>query len=254
MLNAAEIRNAKFAKSMSGYKQEEVDILLDKVEADYVQFDRMIKEFQVKVDKLSQENEELKASQNSIQNVLLSAQTLADKIVNEAKEKSEEIIKNAETNISAITAHEKELASNFEAKAAERKAALEKELGEMIAAAKFKAESVTKAAEDSVARQQMLFDKLKIEIATFKAAVNAKYKEHLESLNSIPDTVPMDPEHIAKVVLAEIDKAPNPAQFIGVEEPEVIEEPAVIEEAVVNEEEPELKGFIVDSFEEEEEE
>ena len=35
MLSAAEIRNVKFAKSMSGYKQEEVDILLTAVLARY---------------------------------------------------------------------------------------------------------------------------------------------------------------------------------------------------------------------------
>mgnify|MGYP002512989140 CR=1 FL=1 len=35
MLSATEIKNVKFARAMSGYKQEEVDILLDKIEADY---------------------------------------------------------------------------------------------------------------------------------------------------------------------------------------------------------------------------
>ena len=45
MLSAAEIRNVKFTKSKSGYKQEEVDVLLDKIEADYAQFDRAIKEY-----------------------------------------------------------------------------------------------------------------------------------------------------------------------------------------------------------------
>ena len=33
MLSASDIKNVKFSKSMSGYKQEEVDIFLDKVEA-----------------------------------------------------------------------------------------------------------------------------------------------------------------------------------------------------------------------------
>ncbi len=243
MLSAAEIRDAKFAKSMSGYKQEEVDILLDKVEADYAQFDRIIKDFQEKVEKLTAENEELKASQNSIQNVLLSAQRLADRIVNEAKEKSEEIVQNAESNISVITAREKELSTTFELKAQERKSALEKELSDMISEAKQKAESITAAAEDSVARQQMLFDKLKIEITAFKSAVNAKYKEHLEVLNSIPDAVPMDPERMAKVVLAEFDKAPEAASFIAPSE-----EPVIIHE----EKEPEFEGFKIEPIEEEE--
>lgn len=225
MLSSAEIKEAKFSKSVGGYKQEEVDILLDKIEADYAQYERTIKEFQVAMERLNKENEELKASQNSIQNVLLSAQGLADRIVSEAKQKSEEIIKNAESNIAIITAREKELSTTFELKAQERKSALEKELTEMVAKAQFKADSITKAAEDSVARQQVLFDKLKIEIAAFKAAITNKYKEHLEVLNTLPDTVPMDPKYVAEVMTTTIDKTPDlnkfidlPAKSVNVEE------------------------------------
>ena len=214
MLNAEEIKNIKFSKSMGGYKQEEVDILLDRVEAEYAQFERTIKELQGKIESLENENNELKASQSSIQNVLLSAQKLADRIVNEAKEKSEEIIQNADSNISVISAREKELSATFELKASERKAQLEKELTDMINTANKKAESITAAANDSVARQQMLFDKIKIEIAAFKTAVTAKYKEHLEILNSIPDTVPMNPEKIAEAVSFVADKVPEPEQFL----------------------------------------
>ena len=193
MLSSLEIKNIKFSKAMGGYKQEEVDVLLDKVEADYLQFERVIKEFQAKLEALEAENEEFKNSKNSIQNVLLSAQGLADKIVNEAKEKSEEIIRNAETSISEITNREKELSATFEYKAQERKAQVEAELNEMVAAAEAKAAAIMKGAEDSVARQQMLFDKLKIEIAAFKTGITAKYKEHLSLLSVIPDTVPLTP-------------------------------------------------------------
>ena len=225
MLNATEIRNVKFSKSMGGYKQEEVDVLLDKVEADYAQFERIIADFQAKNEELSAEIAELKKAQDSVQNVLLSAQRLADSIVSEAKEKSEEIIKNAEANITAITAKEKELSATLELKAQERKAQLENELEQMIEEAKRKAESITAAANDSVARQQMLFDKLKMDIAAFKSAITAKYKEHLELLSVIPDTVPMDPAKMSELVLAEFDKAPAPASFVSapvVEEQEEI--------------------------------
>lgn len=214
MLSALEIKNVKFSKSMGGYKQEEVDILLDKIEADIGQYERLVKDLQAKNEALTSEINELKASQSSIQSVLLSAQQLADRIVSEAKEKSEEIIKSAETNISVITAHEKELSATFELKAQERKAELEKELSDMVKKAQLKADSITAAADDSVARQQMLFDKLKIEIAAFKTAVTGKYKEHLAVLSALPDTVPSDPKSLAEIVSAEIDKAPEPARFI----------------------------------------
>ncbi len=215
MLSAAEIKNVKFSKSMSGYKQDEVDVFLDKIEADYLQFDRTIRDFQAKIEDLNKEIESYKEAQNSIQNVLLSAQRLADKIVGEAKEKSEEIINNAEANITVITAREKELATTFELKAQDRKASLETELAIMVENAEEKAQAITKAAEDAVSRQQLLFDKLKLEISSFKSLVSSKYKEHLEILATIPDTVPSDPTYLAKVLSADLQKEPDIKSFIS---------------------------------------
>ena len=114
MLNSKDSRNVKFSKSVGGYKQEEVDILLDKVEADYEQFERVTRELQGKIDALEKDISGYKTSQDSLQNVLLSAQKLADQIVDEAKAKSEQIVKNAEASIELITAREKERASAFE--------------------------------------------------------------------------------------------------------------------------------------------
>ncbi len=223
MLNSSEIKKIKFSKSMGGFKQEEVEIFLDKIEADLAHYERIIKELQAKNEELVNEVAELKESQNSIQNVLLSAQRLADRIVGEAKEKSEEIVKNAESNISVITAREKELATTFELKAQERKANLEKELNDMISKAQLKADSITTAAENSVARQQLLFDKLKIEIAAFKAGITSKYKEHLEVLSTIPDTVPQDPKRVAEAVSTAVDKQPDILSFIKKPEPDINE-------------------------------
>lgn len=214
MLTAAEIRNVKFSKAMGGYKQEEVDVLLDRIEADYAQFERAIKEYKAKTDAMNKEMESLRSSQNSIQNVLLNAQKLADQMVDEAKQKSAEIINNAQSNIEIITAREKELATAFDIKANERKQKLEKELADMVKTAQIKADSIKAASEDSVARQQLLYDKVKMEMSAFKAAVSAKYKEHLEMLKSLPDTAPMDPKHMAEVIAASVDNAPSAESFI----------------------------------------
>lgn len=206
MLSVAEIRDIKFSRAMGGYKTDDVDVFLDKIEADYAAFDRIIKEYELKVETLNSEIEGFKNSQSSIQSVLVSAQGLADRIVKEAKEKSEEIIKQAQANIEAITSHEKELSSAFELKAQEQKNALEKELKAMIESAKKKADDITAVAEERVQHQQMLFDKLKLEISAFKSSVSAKYKEHLEMFSQIPDSVPGSPEYVAQVLSASYDK------------------------------------------------
>lgn len=268
MLSAKDIRNVKFSKSMGGYKQEEVDILLDKVEVDYEQYNRTIRELNERLEQMKSEVEANKDSQNSIQNVLVSAQRLADQIVDEAKEKSEQIVKNAETSIEIITAREKELTEAFDRKASERKAAVEKEINEMLSVAEKKAAAMEKAAADSVARQQMLFDKLKIEISAFKSEITQSYREHLEILQKLPDEVPMDPKTMAEAVSAAVDKAPDVNKFI---EPQTVDissayeeenaEPAAEEalpveepvkntaDAPVNEasEADEFKGFIINA-------
>ncbi len=214
MLTAQDIKNIAFSNSRKGYNIDEVDVFLDKIEADYIQYERIINQFKTEIEELKAANEEYKNAQNSIQNVLLNAQKLADQIVNEAREKSEEIIINAEKNISAITAQEKELANAFELKAVERKSNLQRELDEMIEKANLKAKSITDAAEDSVKRQQILFDKLRLEIAAFKTAITAKYKEHLSILQDIPDTVKLSPEEMTEIIYAKIDAVPNPEDFI----------------------------------------
>ncbi len=245
MLTVSEIKDVKFGRGMGGYKTEEVDIFLDKIEADYGAFECIIKEYELKVETLNSEIDGFKNSQSSIQSVLVSAQSLADRIVKEAKQKSEEIIKQAQTNIETITAHEKELSSAFELKAQEQKNALEKELKLMVENAQKKADAITVAAEERVNHQQMLFDKLKVEISAFKAGVSAKYKEHIELLSKIPDSVPGDPKYIAEVLAASYDK---------IEASNKEEEKEIKSQTVPVSKPADTKGFTVETVETEEEE
>ncbi len=238
MLSVAEIRDVKFSKAALGYKSEDVDILLDKIEADYAAFERILKEYELKVETLNSEIDGFKNSQNSIQNVLVSAQGLADRIVKEAKDKSEEIIRSAQANIEAITTKEKELSSAFELKAQEQKNVLEKELKAMVEDAQKKADAITAAAEEKVKHQQMLFDKLRLEISSFKAGVTAKYKEHIELLSKIPDSVQGSPEYIAQVLATSFEKG----EAIKNDETDITSS---------SKEVTEKSGFIIESEEEE---
>ena len=206
MLNVTDIKNVKFSNSMNGYKKEEVEILLDKVEVDYSRYERVITERDARINELENEIQTLKSSQDSIQTVLLSAQRLADEIVAEAKQKSEQIIKDAENSISMITEREKQLTFAFEQKASERKSAFEKEMEQAINEATARKQVVEKAAVESVERQQQLFDRLRQEVKEFKAEITEKYKEHLELLSRIPDAVPIEPAKASKIAIEQYEK------------------------------------------------
>ncbi len=260
MLSANEIKNVRFSKAVGGYKQEEVDVLLDKVEADYEQFERTLREMNNRINELKGELEDCKNTQGNIQNVLISAQKFADQIVEEAKVKSAEIISSAQENLEKITAQEKELATAFDKKAGERKAAYQKDLDTIVASAEKKQLAVERATQDCVDRQQLAFNKMKIEVAAFKAEITAKYKEHLEMLSKIPDTLPADPEEIAKAVSLNFDTMPtieeyaqNPDAFSFNEEAESEDEPAA-EDAVEETEEVAIEDIFAVSEKEESEE
>jgi cell division initiation protein len=229
---------------MNGFKRDEVEAFLDNVESDYLEFERIIKDYQTKIQELETEIQNFKNSQDSIQNVLLNAQRLADSIIRDAKEKSEEIVLKAEANINTITEQEKQLAAAFELKANERKAALQKELDLMVEKANLKSKSIMAAAEDSVERQQVLFDKLKLEIAAFKSSITSKYKEHLAVLKDVPDTVDMSPAKMAEVLSAKIDKMPDIDSFL----PTKNDAAAFVEELITEEIEAPA-GFVVEDKE-----
>lgn len=230
MLNSKELKNIKFSKSMGGYKQEEVEILLDKIESDYEVFERTVKELNAEIERKNEEIKALKDSQSSIQEVLLSAQKLAEQIVGEARQKSEEIVKAAEESIVNITGKQRDVISSFETEHSLRLKKAEEEYEALIAAAEAKKASVEKATEDCIERQQILFNKLKLEIASFKADISAKYKQHIELLSKIPDEVPMDPKSVAELLTAQVEKAPEVSGFV-VNVSEAEEEVEVNEEA-----------------------
>ncbi len=229
MLSASEIRDVRFATSMTGYKKEDVDVFLDKVEADYEQFERTLREMSNKINELKNEIDESRNAQGNIQNVLVSAQKFADQIVEEAKQKSAEIVASAQASIEKITEQEKELTNTFDKRASERKNALQKDVEAIIANAEKKQTAVENATKDCVARQQLLFNKMKMEIAAFKAEISNKYKEHLELISSIPDTVPSDPAEIAAAVSLSFNNVPTVQEYV--ENPQSIDVDNRIEEA-----------------------
>lgn len=253
MLSANEIRNVRFSTAMGGYKKEEVDILLDKVESDYEQFERTLREMNSRINELKGELEDCKNSQGNIQNVLISAQKFADQIVEEAKSKSAEIIASAQASIEKITAQEKELTSAFDKKAGERKSALESDIEKIIANAEQKQTAVESATQDCIDRQQLLFDKMKIEIAAFKAEITNKYKEHLELLASLPDAVPSDPSEIAAAVSLSFDTVPSVEEYVKNPQPIATAETEAEETEIAETEEVtepvKQKGFVINADE-----
>jgi len=226
MISSKEIRNVTFSNSVGGYRKEEVDILLDKIEVDYEQYEKLVAVLTEQNEQLKLEIEECKKSQNSIQNVLLSAQRLADQIVEEANQKSKAIVEDAQNSIVDITEKSKKIAEEFDARATEKKAKLQQELDKINEEAQTKRALIEHAAAECVQNQQETFDNIKSEIAAFKAEITAKYKEHLEILASLPISAEIDPKRAVTRLKDDFEKIKSAAKEEPVS-PKEAEEPVV---------------------------
>ncbi len=251
MMTANDVRDARFSKAVGGYKQEEVDNFLDSVEADYRQYEAYVTSMQERVNALNSEIDGYKNSQSSLQNVLISAQQLADNIVNDAKAKAAQIIEDAKSTAASATAEAKEMLSNLDAKFAEKKALAEKDIMADLAKAKKEQEAVKIITQECVDRQQALFDKIRLEVAAFKNDLTEQYKKHIELISKMPDCIAMDAVRAAKAVELEIEKNPEVELSAENETAEAIQETEEVEPIVdieaTEETEPEVYGFAINT-------
>lgn len=217
MYSVDEIRDVQFRKAGRGYKAEDVDIFVDQIAADFEIIMREITNLKGENNRLNEEIKNTACSQSSLQNVLISAQRLADQIVEEAKQKAEEILTDAQKNANEITRQIEIDKENCDKNITEANKSAQAEIENLLKESLRKSEAMKAAAKDSVEREQILFDKLKTEIVSFKSQIMDMYKEHLGMFSQIPDEVPFDAARAAKVVAAKIDAEPDFDSFIPAE-------------------------------------
>ena len=96
MITPLDIENKKFSKQMmNGYNVEDVDDFLDEIVVDYEKNYKELAEANSKIDKLSNELEQYKSLEKTLQNTLVMAQTTAEEVKNVAKHQAEQILNDA---------------------------------------------------------------------------------------------------------------------------------------------------------------
>lgn len=223
MRTADEIRSIEFQKAaVGGYKQTDVEVFLEEVAQTVEALNHKITEYENRISHLNKKIQEYHDSETSIQNVLLSAQRLADQIVKEANDMAEDIVGKAKDKATNILT-EAEQKAKAQLDEANSKAA------NILNSAVAKSESMISAAHDSVARQQLLFDKLRVEVSRFKNTIMPKFKELVNLLSTLPDEVPFSPQRAAEAVVFEFEKTPDIKEIVAevVKSNKLIEEPQV---------------------------
>lgn len=148
MLPPHELKNKTFTKVIRGYSSVEVDEHIDFIVQKYTELYRENDELDRKLKTVTAKLDQFKNDEESIRSALINAQRASSKILNEANERADMIVRSAKTNCDKII-------NEFRAQ--------------------------VKSERDTLY-------KLRQEVAQFKADIFEQYRAHIEYLDSIsPD-------------------------------------------------------------------
>ena len=179
-MNANEIREMEFNKSaMFGYKITEVDEYLDEVSNEFEAEVKKNVELQKKLEILARKVRQYRANEEQLKNSILDAQERANAIINEANEKSEQILKDANEQAERII-DEAKLKSIA-----------------MLDEANIEYEKVKEATNSQQKGSLLALEDLQKEVTEFKSNLIELYKEHLQKVIEMPETVEYTTEKTA---------------------------------------------------------
>lgn len=164
---SGDFLNRRFEKgSFGGYKASDVDSFMAELAIQFTKTDHEIADLKRKLDTAEKKLQQYESEEDSLKNTLLNAQRLADKIVKEARDESESMIKRAQAS-AEIT----------------------------ISDAQIKADKLIDNVQKEIELRKNEAELIKNEVSDFKLNVMRLYKTHLELINEIPsqdDTIEQD--------------------------------------------------------------
>ena len=102
MLTPQDVRSVQFEKNLRGYRTEDVDRFLDKVEEQLQQNDAQAEQLRKQIADLTAENQKLKGELQSfeadgdmLKSALINAQRMGENVIREANQKAEDILHRA---------------------------------------------------------------------------------------------------------------------------------------------------------------
>ena len=160
MLTPQDVRSVQFEKNLRGYRTEDVDHFLDKVEQQLEQDAEQMEALRKQVADLTAENETLRRNMQSyeadgdmLKSALINAQRMGENVIREANQKAEDILHRA----------------NLLQKASDR------------------ADEIISDANDKKLAEEREYDRVRLEVTRFKSDVLNLYRTHVESLSRLPE-------------------------------------------------------------------
>ena len=172
MLTPQDVRAAQFEKNIRGYRTEEVDRFLDKVEEQLKQDEDQAEELRRQIAELTAENQRLHKEMESYEadgdmrkSALINAQRMGENVIREANQKSEEILHRANLRGDDII----------------------RDANELLQKASDRADEIINEANEKKLAQEREYDRVRLEVTRFKSDVLNLYRSHVESLSRLPE-------------------------------------------------------------------
>ena len=187
MLTISEIKNKKFEKSAFGYKVEDVENFLNEIIDCISNLENEKAETEKKLVVLANKIEEYRNEEDSLRQALLGAQKLGDSILKEAKNRAEIMMRDAT----------------------------------------IKSENIVKNVKEDVKREEVILNKMKREVDSFRAKMLTMYNSHIDMIKSLPEVerTEAEEEKIEPIVETPVEAAVETVENVAVIEstPEVKE-------------------------------
>lgn len=165
MVTAQEVHSITFDKGLRGYNLDQVDDFLDRVAEQLTADEQSIsalkqdnEELKDKLLELAQKLDSYRNDENALKSALLNAQRMGENVIKEARQKGD---------------------------------AIERE-------SRIRSEDILRAGMEKIREQELELERIKSEVAQFKASVLGLYKIHIESLSKLPDNHPVEQAPIAE--------------------------------------------------------
>lgn len=200
MLTPDAVKSKQFqATGRGAYRADDVDGFFAEVSASYEQMFKENGELIKKISLLANKVEKYKDEEDSLRKALISAQTLADKIVKDAKDSIAGTLEAANEDADKIRAAAEDEAKKIVAKA-------KAEADAVLLQSKKDADEILGAVNRKVMKESLEFEMLQKKAAEFRAHLLGLYKEHLNLINAIPEYVA---EEMPKEASAAQETAPT---------------------------------------------
>lgn len=193
-MNINEIREKSFETSMRGYRQEEVHNYLEEICSYIKSLQGEKADLLKKMEILAHKVEEYRKDEDSIQDALLGAQRLGKSVVNEANQKAEATLKEAEEKSQAMVSEAKKQADQMlaeaRAKAQEVLVKAKNESEKMTTDARQNVENIVRTTKYEIDKEQTNLMRMQKEVSVFKSQLLELYRDHIDLIKKLPE---MDP-------------------------------------------------------------